>query len=427
MKLMYTKGNVQVYYLPTEKFKTEAISVSFCAPLQKDTAYQNGLLPMLLNRGCKRLPTSGAITRHLMGLYGASFGVDIDKKGEIQLLQFQTDYAAPRYAGHCPDIAQAISQFLTEVITDPVVFDQDGTVGFQPDYFQQERTNADQFIRSEINDKQSYAYRQCIEAMCGDEAFGVSEIGAPGDGDSLTPHSLYAYYQNTFLRTMPVRIFCCANEPPETLIRGLEANGILTQGKPSAPLATGYREDRTCILREVTERADVLQGKLYLGFRTNVPPDSPDFPALYVMNAIYGGGPQSKLFLHVREKHSLAYYASSRLERLKGLMFVSCGVDMGKKDQAQALILQQLADLQAGNITEAELAAAKAILVHTCKSCGDTQFSLMDYYIGQSFLPTMTALDEYIRQIQAVTKEDVVRVAQNVRPDTAYFLTGKEA
>lgn len=426
MELIYEKGRVRLYYMPADKFKTEAVSVSFCTPLRKETAYGNGLIPMILNRGSKRLPTAGHITRHLMGLYGAGFGVDVDKKGEIQLLQFQTDYAAPKYAGACPEIALEISRFLVEMMTDPVVFCIEGKCGFQPDYFEQERINADQFIRSEINDKQSYAMRRCVESMCSQEAFGLSEVGALGDGDRLTAQSLYEEYQRDFLGNMAVRIFCCGSQEPKALIRQIEENGILTAEAPQEILSTGYREDRTCTLREVTEYAEVLQGKLNLGLRTNVPPDSPDFPALYVMNAIFGGGPQSKLFLNVREKHSLAYYASSRLERLKGLMLVSCGIDIRKKEQAQALILQQLADIQQGVVTDGELEAAKAMLVHTCRSCGDTQFSLMDYYIGQSFLPAVTEIEAYIRQIQAVTKDDVVRVSRNVRADTAYFLTGKE-
>ena len=424
MELIYEQGRLRLYYMPTEKFKTEAISVSFCAPLQRETAYRNALIPMVLNRGTRNHPSTSAITKHLMGLYGAGFGVDVDKKGEIQLLQFQTDYAAPEYAGNCPGIEEKVSRFLVDVMTDPAV-SEDG--GFVEPYFQQERMNTDQFIRSEINDKQSYAMRKCVEAMCKEEPFGISEIGSLGEGDHLTAKSLYEVYQKDFLRTMPVRIFCCTRKEPQSLLRMLEENGVLTSGSIPNPLEVGYREKTNCVLREVVEEADVLQGKLNLGFRTNVSPDSADFFALYVMNAIFGGGPQSKLFMNVREKHSLAYYASSRLERHKGLMFVSCGIDCGKKEQTQALVLEQLEDIRSGKITDVELSAAKAMLVHALRSCGDTQFSLMDYYIGQSFFPKVTEIDTYIRNIQQVDKDAVMRVAGRVQADTVYFLTGKEA
>ncbi len=423
MKLIYEKGRVRLYYMPAEKFKTEAISVSFCAPLCQETAYRNALIPMVLNRGTRRFPSTSAMTKHLMELYGAGFGVDVDKKGEIQLLQFQTDYAAPEYAGNCPGIEEKISRFLVEVMTNPVLSESGG---FVDTYFKQEKINTDQFIRSEINDKQSYAMRKCIEAMCKDEPFGISAIGALGEGDCLTADSLYEVYQNDFLRKMPVRIFCCTRKSPQTLLRLIEENGILTAGEIPKPLPIGYLEKHNCTLQEVVEQADVQQGKLIFGFRTNVAPDSPDFYALYVMNAIFGGGPQSKLFTNVREKHSLAYYASSRLERHKGLMFVSCGIDCRKKEQTQALVLEQLEDIRLGKITDTELNAAKAMLVHALRSCGDTQFTLMDYYIGQSFLPKVTEIDAYIQCVQNVSKEAVMSVASRVQADTVYFLTGKE-
>lgn len=423
MNLIYEKGRVRLYYLPADKFKTETISVSFCAPLTGDHAYKNGLIPMILNRGCKDFPSTSQITKHLMRLYGAGFGVDIDKRGEIQLLQFQSDYIAPAYTQHCPDIEGKVSAFLVNMITEPVGSE---TGGFLPAYFEQERTNTDQFIRSEINDKQSYAMRRCVEVMCQDEPFGVSEIGRLGDGDVLTPQSLYAYYQKEFLQTMPVRIFCCGGKAPTALIRQLENCEILTSGGEALPLEMGYKSVPECQLREVTEYAEVQQGKLNFGFRTNTAPDAPDYPALSVMGAIFGGGPQSKLFVNVREKHSLAYYASCRLERYKGLMYVTSGIDVGNKEKAQQLIFAQLEDIQQGQITAAELDGAKAMLVSSLRSLADTQFSLINYYIGQSFLGQITEIEDYIGRIEAVTKEDVVRVAQRIVADTVYFLTNKE-
>lgn len=423
MNLIYEKGRVRLYYVPADKFKTETISISFCAPLTQAHAYKNALIPMILNRGSKTYPTTGEITKRLMGLYGAGFGVDIDKRGEIQLLQFQSDYIAPAYAQHCPDIETQIGQFLVDVMTRPVEAE---TGGFLPAYFEQERTNTDQFIRSEINDKQSYAMRRCTEIMCGGEPFGVSEIGALGDGDLLTPQSLFDHYQNDFLGNMPVRIFCCGEKEPTALIRTLEENGILTSGSVPPTLDMGYKAVPSCDLREVTERAEVQQGKLNFGFRTNTKPDAPDYAALSVMGTIFGGGPQSKLFMNVREKHSLAYYASCRLERYKGLLFVTSGIDVANKDRAQQLIFAQLEDIQQGHISETELDGAKAMLISSLQSLPDTQFSLMNYYIGQSFLAHITDVDDYVRQIQDVTKEDVVRVAQRIVPDTVYFLTSKE-
>ena len=51
---------------------------------------------------------------------------------------------------------------------------------------------------------------------------------------------------------------------------------------------------------------------------------------LQVFNGIFGGFPHSKLFINVREKASLAYYAASRLESHKGLLMVMSGIENAK-------------------------------------------------------------------------------------------------
>ena len=66
--------------------------------------------------------------------------------------------------------------------------------------------------------------------------------------------------------------------------------------------------------RYVPEEMDVTQGKLAMGFRCL----SDDIPAMIMVNLLFGGSSNSKLFLNVREKLSLCYYASSSYHRSKG-------------------------------------------------------------------------------------------------------------
>ena len=61
------------------------------------------------------------------------------------------------------------------------------------------------------------------------------------------------------------------------------------------------------LTREITERMDVTQGRLSMGWRAS----TNDAPAMMLANLIFGGYSNSKLFLNVREKLSLCYYASS--------------------------------------------------------------------------------------------------------------------
>ena len=73
----------------------------------------------------------------------------------------------------------------------------------------------------------------------------------------------------------------------------------------------------------VEESLDVTQGKLGMGFACG----SDDYAAMMVGNTLFGGSSNSKLFMNVREKLSLCYYASSLYHRQKRLITVSSGIE----------------------------------------------------------------------------------------------------
>ena len=173
---------IEFYYIQDSKFKSDAVAVNFCDRLTKERAYKNALLPALLWRGCKKYPSSKALSIRCQELYGSMIMTDVGKRSEIQHMVFTADYLKPEYAKPCnrgndeavgSDIEDEIFSLLIDVITDPFTIDG----GFDEKYFNQERTNLDNDILAEKNDKQHYAMKRCREIMCENEAFGLSELG----------------------------------------------------------------------------------------------------------------------------------------------------------------------------------------------------------------------------------------------------------
>ena len=181
-------------------------------------------------------------------------------------------------------------------------------------------------------------------------------------------------------------------------------------------------------VRTVTDAMDVTQGKLALGFRTGgVTLSSPDYPVLLVCNALYGGSVNSRLFLNVREKLSLCYYASSMVDKLKGLMVVSSGVEFADFDRAQEAILNQLEELRQGRIGDDELNAAIRCVVNDLRSRLDSQGQMEDDCVTRVVCgETPDDSAALIRAVERVTAEQVAGLARMSRLDTVYRLTGKE-
>ncbi|MEG0036317.1 MAG: insulinase family protein, partial [Oscillospiraceae bacterium] len=63
--------NVVLTCLKTNKFKTGCLSINLLAPLSRETASKNALIPKVLRRGTATLPDMASISARLDTLYGA--------------------------------------------------------------------------------------------------------------------------------------------------------------------------------------------------------------------------------------------------------------------------------------------------------------------------------------------------------------------
>lgn len=409
---------INLHVIQTDKFKTVHINVFFHRPLKKETATLNALLPRVMRRGCQSFRDALQIERFLEDLYGADFNADVLKKGERQLIGFRVDVVHPRYTGDDGLIDKGMA-FLTDVISRPLT----DSGAFNEDYVKQEKKNLKDLIEGLINDKAQYAVERCFQEMCKDEPFSVYVYGSTDVLSSIDAHNLYQCYEDV-TKSSPVDIFVLGDVEPESIRSKAEAifkwpRGIV-KDVPKELVKKAVGEPK-----EVIERLDVVQGKLSLGFRTNVAFDEAAYPALMLYSSILGGGPQSKLFLNVREKASLAYYAYARLEKYKGLMIISSGIDIANYEKALDIIKQQVEDMRLGRISAQEMDFSKKALTTLLRSILDNPQQLTEYYLGNAIMKKRRDIDELIKDIQAVELDQVVDIAQKVKLDTIYFLRNK--
>ena len=403
----------------TEKFKTGCCSVNLLRPMAREEAAAHALVPSVLLRATAQHPDIRSISAHLDELYGASLGPLVRKKGEVQTTGFFDDFIEDRFAG--APVFRQTAEFLGEVLLEPAL--QNGA--FLPDVVSGERLNLENTIAARINDKRTWATSELLRVMCAGEAYGVPRLGELEDVRALDEKNLYAHYR-ALLTHSQVEIFYMGSHTPDAAaeafreaLRDLPRGELTPCGTVVVPRADAVRNEERAL--------DVTQGKLVLGFRTGCTLTDAEFPALLMMNAIYGGGITSKLFMKVREELSLCYYAMSTLEKFKGVMLVSSGIDCAQRDVAQAEILRQLDAVRAGDISDYEFESARRYLRSSLSTGMDSPGRLDDFYIGQLIAgqpDTMQALSE---RIARVTKDDVAAAARRVSLDTVFFLKGVQA
>lgn len=411
---------VYLTVIPTDKFKTNCLSINLLRPLCQEEAAYNALLPDVLLRGCKMCPDMGAIAAWLDQRYGAGVQSTARKKGEVQAVGFFLDFIEENFAPEehlTEDMCGLLGSFLLE----PVL--QNGV--FRKDYVEGEQVNLINAIEAQINDKRTYASIRLRQEMFRDEKYGVSKYGTLSQVQAITPEGLYAHYSRV-LETSQIEILYTGTMADEKISDYLrEALKELPRGEiVSVGTEQGTAPETP---RELVETMDVTQGKLVMGLRTGITYDSPRYPALLMLNGIYGGCISSKLFLNVREKLSLCYYASSGVDPFKGVMVVSSGVDGDKYETAKAEILAQLEDCRQGNITEEELESTRKSLISSLRSSGDSPYSMDDFYLGKIVCGHHHTPESLASALEQVCLDEIQTVAQALTLDTIYFLKGAEA
>ena len=408
---------VSLTYVPAVKFKTGVLGVQLITPLDESTVAVGALLPAVLRRGTTRLRDMRSIAAELDRLYGASVAYTVRKKGENQCLGFVGSFLDEAFVPCGERLLEPMADLLGELLLDPLT--RNGR--FLADYVESEKENLIDAIESILNDKHDYADARLLQEMCRGERYGIDRLGTVEGVERITNQTLYRFYR-TLLAEARVELFYCGNAPCERVEGALSrALAALPRGCCAEPV-TAERRAAPETVREVVETMDVTQAKLAIGYRTA----SEDTPALLLANLIFGGYSNSKLFLNVREKLSLCYYASSGYHRSKGILTVSSGIEARNYEIARREIAAQLEAVQNGDVEPWELEGARSCMLSSLRAREDSAGRLEEYYLGQAATGLWENTDELIAQLEAVTPERVAAAARTIRPDTVYFLTGKE-
>ncbi len=413
-------GGLRIHVMPTKAFKTYAISLYAGIPLDENTVTSTALAPFVLRRGTATYPETTQFRERLEELYGAGFGFDIYKRGDYQIVQFRMDTINDSFVQSQESLLEQSFAFLGEVLTRPLV--EDGS--FRPSYVATERETVRKKLESIVNDKIRYAAERCIEEMCCNEPYRLHPLGQRADLDRITPKSLYESY-NSWLDEAILDLYVVGDTTAEEVEKLVQLHFGRVQSEvglySSKFIPVSVNEVRT-----VEEKLDVNQGKLNMGLRTSITYKDDTYASALMYNGILGGYPHSKLFVNVREKESLAYYASSRYDGHKGIGTIQSGIEAQNYGKAVEIIEKQLDEMKAGNISDLELSQTKAMIRNQLSEIQDSAFEMISFDFNRQLSGKERTADQLLQQVEQISAEDVKAAAETVQLDTIYFLTGKE-
>lgn len=400
---------VKLFYIPNGKYKTNYLSIYFTLPLTEKNPTYMSLLSKVMKRGSEAYPTMASLNSALDTNYATAVSLVSSKEGEKAVFLLHLSAMKNAYAIEGEDVFGEAVRIALDVLLHPL---------FDNEAFESEKKNLHDSIRSQINNKASYARTRFIAEMFEGEPYRIN-----GEGDldvlkDITREGLISFYE-AMLREAVVDVYFVGDEAKdrvESLLKGA-FKGRAPIERPKTAVVTETKG------KEITETLDIAQAHLFVGFRTPASYSHPDYLKFVLFNMVLGGDVSSKMFMNLREKMSLCYTCYSSFDGMKGVISAYAGIDPEMKEKTLSALLQELDKIRAGEVSEEELSDAKKAYASRMKEIEDNPSLLPSYYHMRLESEIAREPLRDAEEIMALTVEDVALAAREVTLDTVYFLT----
>ncbi|WP_431029531.1 EF-P 5-aminopentanol modification-associated protein YfmF [Lysinibacillus sp. LZ02] len=409
---------VALHTRQTTQFKTVNFSIKWRRPLTEKDAAERTVLSNVLQHSNEKFKTSAAFRSYLDDLFGTVLYFDTMKRGNEHTILLNVETVNDQYLANS-NVLQEVLRLMHTVIFSPNL---ENNV-FVPSIVEREKEMVLERIQSIFDDKARYAQHRLTQILRPNQPASISANGTLEAVKAVTPQSLKAAY-DAMLQDDTVDIYVVGDIDVEQVTEQLRQ--ALSFGDRALHEKKRKIEVDTTPEPYTKEQHEMKQGKLHIGFSTPVYFGHEDFPKMQIFNGIFGGYAHSKLFMNVRERESLAYYASSSYASHYGLVFVTSGIEPSNEKKAIDVINEQLTTMQNGEISELELTQTKAMLTNQLKEALDSARGQIEIYDQYKDLNEPFSIDTWATRWQEVTKEDVQQMAKQVKQEAIYFLCGKE-
>ncbi len=251
----------------------------------------------------------------------------------------------------------------------------------------------------------------CYERLmtgCYKGALGRPVLGKPKTLDTMTGASLREYKEQHYTAGNII-ISLAGNIDDSHLAHITELFSSMEKAKRSKPRRAEYSAHFS-VRRKKTE-----QNQFCFAFPSN-PISADERFAMNLLSTILGGGVSSRLFQNIREKHGLCYsiYSFQSSFSDTGILSLATGVSKDTEMKTLSLIRDELKSFAENGVTADELdrarEQAKSSLVMGLESTSSRMIKMGNAMLA---LGSCLTADEIIAQYDAVTREDILTLAQN--------------
>lgn len=393
---MQLKNGMSYMLVPQEGAVSTTVFVYVNVGSRYETKEVNGashFTEHLMFKGTKRRPTAQDISRELDG-YGAMYNAYTSKD--------HTAYYVKTDPSHVPNAIDLLHDMLFHSVLDPKEIDRERGV-----------------ILEEINMYEDNPQRH-VEDLLEEALFPGSSLGWKVAGPrqvirTMSARALKAYHDQYYIPSR-MCVVVAGKIPSGTRALLEKTFGSAREPKRAVAMYAPFSAPSVIAKPLKYEEKKTEQSQIAMAFY-GYPVGHANEPAAKMLSIILGGYMSSRLFVQVRERHGLCYYIRAGHDSLAdvGVFQISIGLDRKRLPLAIQTITGELRKMKRGDVSAEELQRAKDhIKGKLALAFEDSSYQAGWYGDQWIYDQRVQTPGERLRRLEAVSKQDVVRVAKEM-------------
>lgn len=414
---MKIADGVYVHFIPTQKYKTNRIAFRMTGSLNKQTIAKRALVSQMLATANQTYPTVQSFKERLAFLYGTQLSTRVSTKGLTHSVDIELTYLKDTFIPTNDGLFWEVLGFLKECLYKPL----SRVAQYQNKVFDIEKQNLMTYLDVDTENNYYYSEVKGRELYFVNEGLKVPKYGQAELVEAETSFTAYQEFQSMLTRDR-IDIFMVGEFDDYQVLQALHRFPL--EGR-QVDLQFSYSQPYVNVVKEKIEPRQSSQSILQLGYQFPCQYGDKDYFALIVFNAMFGEFAHSALFTTLREKEGLAYSISSQFDIFTGLLEVYAGIEKSNRDQAMRGISRELNYIKLGRFSSSLLNQTKKIIRMNALLSEDHALTLVEQRFNKViFGDKSLSLENWLDEIEKVTKKDVCRVARQVKLQSLFFLEG---
>lgn len=407
--ICYNMNAYNLHIVNTKKFKTITVDICFREKINKDEITLRNLLKEIMVNASYDYPSERELIKATEELYDLKLLTSTYRIGNYNFLSMKIRFLNEKYTEKGMNYASI--KLLLDLIFKPKL-DAD---------FEKCKNKIEKSILSLNDNKVKYAISKLLESTK-DMPYSYNFYGNIEDLNKITIEDIKKCYENLLTNDI-IDIFVVGEVNPE------EIKNIF---KENFKVKTFHKVDNKVIVKELTPRTktniireqdDINQIQLTILCSLNSITEYERKYVSLVYSEMLGGSANSILFDTVREKNSYAYYVNSIIKPYDNNMIIYSGIHEDNEKEVIKLIKKCLKDITKGKFNDEIFLSSKNTIISSLKASLDNPIGIINNCLSNILVSSPT-IEEKIKIIEKITKEEVINFSKKITMHTIYILEG---